>query len=90
MKKYHRLLNIEVEFLNNLIYRGNNQFKNNLRHRKMILLSRLIKKSNYSKIVNTCEDIYIICSSEAVLGHFLDINFTVMALVARIRYLIIK
>lgn len=85
------LLKAEKKILDRIIYRSKNQHKSSLRLRRMIHLQRLMaKNAPLTKIKNCCQDLYIICSNDLVLGHFIPINTVLMALSGRVFYLIGK
>ena len=82
----------EIEILDNLIYRSNNQHKSSLILRKMTNIKRLLKSksSQKSKILNAAVDLYLAASSSLSMGFFIPLCLCLLGVSARIFYIIQK
>lgn len=56
-------------------------------YKKMQHLSKLLDKDRLLSI-ECCEELYILCSSNFSLGHFISLTVVVMGICARLRFLL--
>lgn len=83
------LLGDEVAVLGRLIYRSKNQHKSSLMLRRMEHLRRSIRKgAGRGPVMERAKELYAVGSSSLVRGHFVPISVCVMAVAARIFYLV--
>jgi len=87
------LLEGEKTLLSALIYRSKNQHKSSQTLRKMIQLRRLLRyvvldERRKEQLIDCCQNLYVICSGDMCMGYFVPLSITVMAVAARIFYLI--
>lgn len=83
----------ETEILSSLIYRSKNQHKSSLVLRKMTHLKRLLgisamRPTVKEKILECAKKLYLASSSDLSMGFFVPLNLCVLAISARVFYLV--
>lgn len=86
-------LSVEMELLSSLVYRSKNQHKSSLVLRKMAHLKRLLRISAMrplakDRILECCKRLYLASSSDLGMGFFIPLNLCVLAISARVFYLV--
>lgn len=92
-EEIREVLSKEAEVLSSLIYRSKNQHKSSLVLRKMTHLKRLLRISNMQptakeKILECTKKLYLASSSDLCMGFFIPLNLCVLAISARVFYLV--
>lgn len=83
------LLKEEARVLQRLVYRSKNQHKTSPLLRQMTRLSRLLRGPlDRQAVVSCCQDAYIAGSAGLAMGYFIPLNATVMALAARVFFIV--
>eukprot|EP00866_Antonospora_locustae_P001447 jgi/Antlo1/1447/2542 len=77
----------EVWLLRRLLYKIKNQYKSTWMFRKMRHLSKLLQK-NSPDALKCCEELYVVCSANLALGHFVSLTIVIMGICARLRFLL--
>lgn len=77
----------EVWLLRRLLYKTKNQHKSTWMYRKMRHLSKLLQK-NRTGALKCCEELYVLCSANLALGHFVSLTVVIMGICARLRFLL--
>lgn len=79
----------ELLIVKNLLYKLKHQHKSTLIYKRLKHLYRMAKKTD-RRALNCCENLYIACTSNLVLGHFVSLTVVIMGLCGRIWYLLSK
>jgi hypothetical protein len=92
MADLNHLCLVELELLDNLIYRSKNQHKSSLMLRKMIQIKRLLKSKKLMKneILKASQDLYLAASSNLSMGFFIPLCLCLLGVSARIFYIFTK